>query len=132
MLESTHKMNGNKSFIYRTCEHLQGINVMLRNTSVDRLKDFCSDCENLYTALAQYTCSIEIQKIMDTLDENDALCDFADENNMNVSDMEQWILSNLDSSVECRTFREHGPFGSWPVVEIKCLDKVFYLDWITD
>ena len=104
----------------------------MSNTPTDSLKDFCSDCETLYIALAQYTGNIEIQKIMNTLDENDALCDFADENNMNVSDMEQWILSNLDTSVECRVFSECGPFGSWPVVEIKCLDKVFYLDWIID
>ena len=105
---------------------------MLRNTSVDRLKDFCSDCETLYTALSQYTGNIEIQKIMDSLDKNDVLFDLADANNMGASEMEQWILSNLDSSVECRVFHEHGHFGSWPVVEIKCLDKVFYLDWITD
>ena len=106
---------------------------MLRGvSSVDSLKDFCSDCETLYMVLAQYTGSIEIQKIMDSLDKNDVLFDLADANNMDASEMEQWIIDHLDTSVECRVFHEHGPLGSWPVVEIKCLDKVFYLDWITD
>lgn len=129
-------MNGIDSFGYRTFEHLQGVNVMsntLRTiSSVESLKDFCSDCETLYMALAQYTGNVEIHHIIDDLKCNDTLCYLADENNMESSELERWIINRLDASVECRVFHEHGPSGSWPVVEIKCLDKVFYLDWITD
>lgn len=104
---------------------------MLRGiSSVDSLKDFCSDCETLYMILAQYTDSVEIKKIMDDLKCTDTLLQLAEQNDMDVSDMERWIIDHLDASVECRAFHEHGHYCSWPVVEIKCLDKVFYLDWI--
>lgn len=129
-------MNRIDSFGYRTFEHLQWVNIMssiLRSAqSVDSPKDFCSDCETLYMALAQYTGDIEIHNIIDHLKCNDTIWYLAEQNDMSVSEMEQWILDHLETSVECRAFHERGPSGSWPVVEIKCLDKVFYLDWITD
>lgn len=124
-------MNGIDSFSYRTFDHLQGVNIMLRSiSSVDSLKDFCSDCETLYMVLAQYTDSVEIHNIMDDLKCIDALWQLAEQNDMHVSEMEQWILNHIDASVECRVFHEHSPIDGWPVVEIKCIDKVFYLDWI--
>ena len=43
--------------------------------------------------------------------------------------MEDWINEHWDSFVSCKVFQDRGPTG-WPVVEISCLDMLFYLDWV--
>lgn len=100
--------------------------------TIKQLRDVCSECENLFDVLSRYTDCDNIIDIMDELKANDILWAMAQENDMSEESMSEWIKSHLDNSVECRVFQEHGPAGGWPVVEIKCMDKVFYIDWVLD
>lgn len=98
--------------------------------TIDYLRDFCSECEVLRHVLSQYTGSKNFNDIMDDLKCTDTLWTMADQNDMKESDMEDWIADHLETSVECRVFQENGPAGGWPVVSVKCMDKMFYLDWV--
>lgn len=108
-------------------------------TSLDTLKHFCSDCEDLWELLCQYTGLVsDVEKqypwedIYDDLCASDTLWAMADQNDMKESDMVDWLKDHLETSVQCRVFQECGPAGGWPVVEVQCLDMVFYLDWVLD
>ena len=99
--------------------------------TVNQLNTFCHECEVLRYILSRYTSS---ENIIDTINELkciDTLWAMADQNDMKESSMEEWVEAHTESSVECRVFQEHGPDG-WPVVSIKCMDKLFYLDWVLD
>lgn len=100
--------------------------------TIDQLRTLCSECEDLYSVLRHYTGCEKYNDIIAELKCNDTLWSMADQNDTDEDTMLEWIDSHISSSVECRVFQEHGPAGSWPVVEIKCLDMVFYLDWVLD
>lgn len=100
--------------------------------AVNKLRDTLDQCESLYDVLQKYTGSKVTFNIIDDLKCNDTLWAMADQNNMKESDMEEWVATHWDSSAGCRIFQERGPAGGWPVVEIQCLDMVFYLDWVVE
>ena len=100
--------------------------------AVNKLRDILEQCESLYDVLYKYTGSEVTFNIIDDLKCNDTLWDMADQNGMKESDMEEWVFNHWESPVSCKVFQERGPSGVWPVVEIQCLDMVFYLDWVTD
>jgi hypothetical protein len=100
--------------------------------ALNKLRDVLDQCESLYDVLYKYTGSDVTSNIINDLKCNDTLWDMADQNDMKESDMEEWVTTHLDSSASCRVFQEHGPSGVWPVVEVKCLDMIFYLDWIVE
>jgi hypothetical protein len=107
-------------------EYIMGIR------TIKQLRDMCSECEELFDVLSRYTDCDNIIDIMDELKANDTLWAMAQENDMSEDDMCEWIKSHLDNSVSCKVFQEHGPAGGWPVVEIQCLNMVFYIDWVFD
>lgn len=98
--------------------------------SIRELKQACSKCETLYDALSLYTGCDNMPDIMDDLVTYETLWAMSEQNDIDEYSMSEWIKSHLDNSVECRVFHEYGPAGGWPVVEIKCLDMVFYIDWV--
>lgn len=100
--------------------------------TVDQLNSFCYDCETLHHILSRYTLCENFNDIINELKCNNTLWVMADQNDMKESDMADWIELHTESPVECRVFQEHWHTSSWPVVSIKCMDKVFYLDWILD
>lgn len=100
--------------------------------SLSALKEFCSDCETLYDILSRFTACENLDDIIDELNCNDVLWAMAEQNDMDDSLMGAWVKDHIENSVECRVFQENGPACGWPVVSIKCMDKVFYLDWVLD
>ena len=56
----------------------------------------------------------------------------SEQNDTTESDMEEWVNERWESSVSCEVFKECGPGSGWPVVSVKCMDKVFYFDWVTE
>lgn len=97
--------------------------------NLDDLHILCSDCELLEDILLSYTETDSFADMIDSLNATDTIWSMSEQNDMKEDDMEMWIREHLGYFVECRVFQEKGPTGWWPVVEIKCLDKVFYLDW---
>ena len=104
------------------------------------LKDLRVACENCYE-LFDWLCyfvgfdrgnELECMNLIPELMCNDTLWMMADQNDMNESDMADWIKDHLESDVQCRIFQECGPAGGWPVVEVQCLDKVFYFDVVDE
>lgn len=59
----------------------------------------------------------------------DDLWIMAEQNNVSMSDMKDWVWNNLTEKVKCSIFQEIGPAGGWPVVKVECLDKIFFFDW---
>ena len=100
--------------------------------TVNQLNAFCHECEVLRHILSRYTACENFNDMINELKCNDTLWAMADQNDMKESDMEEWVEAHMESFVECRVFQECGPAGGWPVISIKCLDKVFYLDWVLD
>lgn len=100
--------------------------------ALKNLSDTLDSCECLHDVLSQYTGGDLWNDIYEDLNATDTLWAMADQNDMKESEMYDWISEHLDSSVECRVFQEHGPAGGWPVVEISCLNMIFYLDWVTE
>lgn len=98
--------------------------------SINELKRACSECETLFDILSLYTGCHIMADIMDDLITYETLWAMSEQNDIDEYSMSEWIKSHLDNSVECRVFHERGPAGGWPVVEIKCLDMVFYIDWV--
>lgn len=100
--------------------------------AINKINLILEECESLYDVLSIYTSCREVEDILEELDCTDDLSTMAEQNDMKTSDLANWIKDHLESSIDnCRVFQESGITG-WPVVQIGCLDKVFYLDWITD
>jgi hypothetical protein len=99
---------------------------------LNRLRDTLDKCETLHDALSCYTGSKDIYDIIDDLKCSDTLWAMSEQNDTSENDLEDWVHGHWDSFVSCKIFQECGPAGGWPVVEIKCLDKVFYFDWVTE
>lgn len=100
--------------------------------SISELKQACSECETLYDVLSLYTGCDNMPDIMDDLVTYEILWAMSEQNDTDEYSMSEWIKSHLEYSAECRVFHEHGPAGGWPVVQIKCMDKVFYIDWVLE
>ena len=97
--------------------------------AVNKLHDTLDQCETLYDVLYKYTGDKNTVDIISELKCNDTLWYMADQQDINESAMEDWINDHWDSFVSCKIFQDRGPTG-WPVVEISCLDMLFYLDWV--
>lgn len=97
--------------------------------SIDKLNDMCTRYNTLYDVLSSYTGCAKVNDIIDELKINDTLWSMAEQNDMHEDKMNEWVSTHWDSSVSCSVFQECGPGSEWPVVEIKCLDMVFYIDW---
>lgn len=96
------------------------------------LNDILNRCETLYDVLATYTGSKSGSDIIADLDAGDVIFSIASQNDLKYNDVIDFLNSHFNYPVECKVFQEHGPAGGWPVVEVICLDMVFYLDWVTD
>ena len=99
---------------------------------VSKLNDICTRYNNLYDVLSSYTGCSKTSDIIDELKINDTLWSMAEQNGMSEDEMSEWIKSHINCSVKCGVFKECGPAGGWPVIKIKCMDKVFYIDWAFD
>lgn len=99
---------------------------------LQNLRELLSECETLYDVLSYFTACENTDEIIDELNCNDVLWAMAEQNDMDSSLMGAWVKDHIENSVECRVFQESGPAGGWHVVSIKCMDKVFYLDWVLD
>ena len=99
--------------------------------AIKNIRDILDDSEDLYTLLSHYIGCEEpsTKDILDNLSADNTLYEIADQNDLSESDMTEWIKSHLDNSVECKIFHESGPHEGLPVVEVICLDMIFYLDW---
>ena len=101
--------------------------------ALKNLRDTLDSCECLHDVLKQYTGSDLWDDIYEDLNANDTLWVMADQNDIkDCGEMATWLREHLESFVECKIFQEHGPAGGWPVVEISCLNMIFYLDWVTE
>lgn len=99
--------------------------------SIEQLREYCCGCETLYDILTKYTDSYTVSDIIESLKYNDELYDMADSNGVSDISIVEWLANHIGDSVECKIFLENGP-TSHPVVEIQCLNMVFYLDWVLD
>lgn len=99
---------------------------------LSRLHDTLDKCENLYDILSCYTGSRDIYDIIEDLKCNDTLWAMSEQNDTTEAIIEDWVNGHWDSFVSCKVFKERGPAGGWPVVSVKCMDKVFYFDWVTE
>lgn len=100
--------------------------------TVNQLRCFCAECEVLRHVLARYTGCEKASDILNDLPCDDTLWAMADQNDMKESDMGEWVDAHMETPIECSVFQERGSAGGWPVVQVKCLDKVFYFDWVLD
>ena len=106
------------------------IEICSLNTLRNACKYFCDLADVLLTYVGiNDNDFVDMVDIFDTLEDNDMLSIMSDENNMSEHDMKLWIDEHICDPVKCSIINESGPAGDWPVVEIKCADKVFYLDW---
>ena len=96
------------------------------------LHDTIDKFEDLYDVLSCYTGSKDTHCIIEDLKCNDTLWSMSEQNDTTESDLEEWINEHFESSVSCKVFKECGPCAGWPVVSVKCMDKVFYFDWVTE
>ena len=88
--------------------------------------------EDLYDVLSCYTGSKDTHCIIEDLKFNDTLCVMSEQNDNTESDLSEWVNEHLESSVSCKVFKECGLGSGWPVVSVKCMDKTFYFDWVTE
>ena len=96
------------------------------------LQDTIDKFEDLYDVLSCYTGSKDTHGIIEDLKCNDTLWQMSEQNNTSESDLSDWINEHWESSVSCKVFKECGPGSDWPVVSVKCMDKTFYFDWVTE
>lgn len=96
---------------------------------IDKLNHMCTRYNTLYDVLSNYTSCAKVNDVIDELKTNDTLWSMAEQNNMHEDEMCKWVESHMNCSVSCGIFKEHGPAGGWPVIKIKCMDKVFFFDW---
>lgn len=97
-----------------------------------RLRDTIGKLEDLYDVLSCYTGIKDTHGIIEDLKCNDTLWSMSEQIGATESDLEEWINEHFESSVSCKVFKECGPGSGWPVVSVKCMDKVFYFDWVTE
>lgn len=100
--------------------------------NINQLRCLCAECEVLRHILFRYTGSERVGDILNDIKCNDTLWVMAEQNDMKESEVSEWIDAHMETPVECSVFKEHGPAGGWPVVQVKCLDKVFYFDWVLE
>lgn len=96
------------------------------------LQDTIDKFEYLYDVLSCYTGSKDTHGIIEDLKCNDTLWSMSEQIGATESDLVEWVNEHWESSVSCKVFKECGPCAGWPVVSIKCMDKVFYFDWVTE
>ena len=99
---------------------------------LQNLRESLNKCDTLLTVLQALTNCEQREDVIDELDCCDIIWAMSEQNDMNENDMREWVSSHLDYSAECRVFHEHGPACGWPVVSVKCMDKIFYFDWILE
>ena len=102
------------------------------SNELSRLHDTIDKLEDLYDVLSCYTGSKDTHCIIEDLKCNDTLWEMSEQNDITESDLVEWINEHFESSVSCKVFKECGPCAGWPVVSVKCMDKVFYFDWVTE
>lgn len=96
------------------------------------LQDTIDKFEDLYDVLSCYTGSKDTHCIIKDLKYNDTLWQMSEQNDTTESYMGEWVNEHWESSVSCKVFKECGPCAGWPVVSVKCIDKTFYFDWVTE
>ena len=102
------------------------------SNELNRLRDTIEKFEDLYDVLSYYTGIKDTHGIIEDLKCNDTLWSMSEQIGATESDLEEWINEHWESSVSCKVFKECGPGACWPVVSVKCMDKVFYFDWVTE
>ena len=102
------------------------------SNELNRLRDTIGKFEDLYDVLSCYTGIKDTHGIIEGLKYNDTLWAMSEQNDIAESDLLEWINEHWESSVSCEFFNECGPCGGWPIVLVKCMDKVFYFDWVTE
>lgn len=102
------------------------------SNELNRLRDTIDKFEDLYDVLSCYTGSKDTHCIIEDLKCNDTLWQMSEQIGATESDLEEWINEHFESSVSCKVFKECGPGSGWPAVSVKCMDKVFYFDWVTE
>ena len=102
------------------------------SNELNRLRDTIDKFEDLYDVLSCYTGSKDTHCIIEDLQCNDTLWVMSEQNDITESDLAEWINEHWESSVSCEVFKECGLGSCWPVVSVKCMDKTFYFDWVTE
>ena len=102
------------------------------SNGLSRLRDTIGKFEDLYDVLSCYTGIKDTHGIIEELKYSDTLWAMSEQNDITESDLSEWINEHWESSVSCEFFNECGSCGGWPVVSVKCMDKVFYFDWATE
>ena len=102
------------------------------SNELNQLRDMIGKFEDLYDVLSCYTGSKDTHCIIEDLQCNDTLWVMSEQSDVTESDLAEWINEHWESSVSCKVFKECGQSTVWPVVSVKCMDKVFYFDWVTE
>lgn len=102
------------------------------SNELNNLRDTIDKFEDLYDVLSCYTGSKDTHCIIEDLKFNDTLWAMSEQSDVTESDLAEWINEHWESSVSCEVFKECGPRACWPVVSVKCMDKTFYFDWVTE
>ena len=102
--------------------------------SINSLLRTISSFSNLADMLKTYL-GIDKNKLLNEdefftqLKENDTLWSMAEQNNMSESDMQEWVWSSINEKVKCSIEEDVGTACGWPIIKVKCLDKIFFFDW---
>lgn len=102
------------------------------SNELNNLRDTIDKFEDLYDVLSCYTGSKDTHCIIEDLKFNDTLWQMSEQSDVTESDLAEWINEHWESSVSCKVFKECCQSTVWPVVSVKCTDKVFYFDWVTE
>ena len=102
------------------------------SNELSHLLDKIDKFEDLYDVLSCYTGIKDTRCIIEELKYNDTLWQMSEQSDVTESDMSEWINEHFESSVSCKVFKECGPGAGWPVVSVKCMDKTFHFDWVTE
>ena len=102
------------------------------SNELNNLRDTIDKFEDLYDVLSCYTGSKDTHGIIEELKYNDTLWAMSEQSDVTESYLEEWVNEHWESSVSCEVFKECGLGSGWPVVSVKCMDKVFYFDWVTE
>lgn len=90
-------------------------------------------CSTLYDILLMYSGTEDgLNKIIDELAYDDIIYTMSEQNNISEDEMSNWIKQNANEPVTCKAFIDKGPAGGWPIVQILCKDKMFFLDWVDE
>ena len=102
------------------------------SNELNKLRDTIGKFEDLYDVLSCYTGSKDTHCIIEDLKFNDTLWQMSEQSDVTESDTSEWVNEHWESPVSCKVFKECGPYAGWPVVSVKCMDKTFYFDWVTE